>query len=111
MVHTRVIGQEDIGHETLILVLAVTLNRHRPPEDQGRRGPLRDLAERLAFLGAVNAIEADPLRLAVVQDVNGVAVDDADHRTGERNGFSATEEQKQNEEDDAWRHRKGSDMA
>ena len=72
MVHTRVIGQEDIGHETLILVLAVTLNRHRPPEDQGRRGPLRDLAERLAFLGAVNAIEADPLRLAVVQDVNGV---------------------------------------
>jgi hypothetical protein len=39
------------------------------------------LAEGLAFLRAVDATEADTLRVGVVQDFDGVAVEDGDDLT------------------------------
>lgn len=40
----------------LILVLVATMNRDGPPEDQGRRCLLRDLAEGLAILRAIDVL-------------------------------------------------------
>jgi len=37
----------------------------------------------LAILRAVNPTEADPFRTGVVQDFDGVAVEDGDNGTGE----------------------------
>ena len=45
---------------------------------------LRLRAERLAFLGAVDAIEADAFRMLVMQDFNGVAVENRDDAAGGR---------------------------
>ena len=45
---------------------------------------LRSRAERLAFLGAVEAIEADAFRMLVMQDFNGVAVENRDDAAGGR---------------------------
>ena len=45
---------------------------------------LRSRAERLAFLGAVDAIEADVFRMLVMQDFNGVAVENRDDAAGGR---------------------------
>ena len=44
---------------------------------------LRSLAERLRFLRAVDAIQADALRLFVMQDFDRVAVDNGDDEAGE----------------------------
>jgi hypothetical protein len=41
------------------------------------------LAVSLALFRAVNATEADTFRVSLVQDFDGVAVQDADDRTGE----------------------------
>jgi len=62
---------------SLVLVGIMTLHRDRSPKDQGRRSPLGDLAECLAFLGAVDAVETDTLRVLVVQNLDGVTVYDA----------------------------------
>jgi len=44
---------------------------------------LGSLAERLAFLRAVDAAEADAFRVVVVQHFEGVAVEDGDDGAGE----------------------------
>jgi|GWRWMinimDraft_8_1066016.scaffolds.fasta_scaffold84941_2 hypothetical protein len=41
------------------------------------------LAERLAFLGAVDATEADTFSMVAVQEFEGVAVDQAHNSSGE----------------------------
>jgi hypothetical protein len=44
------------------------------------------VAERLTFLWAVDATEADTFRVGVVQDFDGVAVEDRDDWAGEVGG-------------------------
>jgi hypothetical protein len=70
------IGQEHIGKGAFVLVVAVRLDGNVFPESEGRGGLLGALAERLAFLRAVDAAEADTFRVLVVQDFEGVAVED-----------------------------------
>ena len=38
---------------------------------------------KLAFLGAVDAVETDAFRVAIVQDFDGIAVEDRDDGAGE----------------------------
>ena len=47
---------------------------------------------------AVNAAEADTLRVGVVQDFDGAAVTDRDNRAGEIRGMDRREEQEEPEE-------------
>ena len=63
--------------------MAVGLDRHVLPEGEVRGGLLGSLAEGLALLRAVDATEADTFRVLVVQDFEGVAVEDGDDRAGE----------------------------
>jgi hypothetical protein len=51
--------------------------------NQRSRGLLRSLAKGLAFLRAVGAAEANTLRALVVQDFDGVAVEDGNDTAGE----------------------------
>ena len=53
------------------------------PKHKLRRSLLGPRAVGLAFLGAVDAAEADTLRALVVQDFDGVAVEDGDNGGGE----------------------------
>jgi hypothetical protein len=53
------------------------------PKANADKSLLRSGAERLAFLGAVDAAQADTLMGGVVQDFNRVAVEDGDDGTGE----------------------------
>jgi hypothetical protein len=56
------------------------------------------VAERLAFLGAVDALQTDTLSFAVMQDLNGVPVEDSDYFASKRESGDAQEnEQKQKE--------------
>ena len=64
-------------------ILAMRLEYYIFAKNELRCCLLRSLAERLGFFWAVDAIQADPLRLFVVQDVDGVAVDNGDHGAGE----------------------------
>jgi hypothetical protein len=50
---------------------------------------LRSLAISLSILRAVNPTQPDALRVGVVQDFDGVAVEDRDDRTGEGRSLSA----------------------
>ena len=63
--------------------MAVGLEGDFLPEGEGRGGLLGSLAEGLAFLRAVDAAEADAFRVLVVQDFDGVAVEDGDDGAGE----------------------------
>ncbi len=60
-----------------------------------RRRLLRSLTEGLAFLGAVDTAEADAFRALVVQDFDGIAVEDGDDEAGEVGNGSARAEQEQ----------------
>jgi len=53
------------------------------PEDERRRGLLRSVTKGLAFLRAVDATEADTLRVGVVQHFDRVSVEDRDNGAGE----------------------------
>jgi hypothetical protein len=64
-------------------VLAVRLEHDIFAKNEVRCCLLRSLAERLAFLRAIDAIQADALRLLVLQDFDRVAVDDRDDEGGE----------------------------
>ena len=52
-------------------------------KNQLRGSLLGLLAEGLAFLWAIDAVEADTLSSVVVQDFDGVAVEDGDDEVGE----------------------------
>ena len=83
LIEIHAIGQEHISQGALVLVMAVGLDRHVLPEGEVRGGLLGSLAEGLALLRAVDATEADTFRVLVVQDFEGVAVEDGDDRAGE----------------------------
>lgn len=67
--------------------MAVRLDGHVLPEGEGRGRLLRSLAEGLLFLRTIDAAEADAFRVLVVQDFEGVAVEDGDDGAGEVGGI------------------------
>ena len=77
MIDVGAIRQKHIGNGASVPVLAVGLERDFLAKDQVRCSLLRFLAIGLAFLRAVDAAEADAFRVVVVQDFDGVAVEDA----------------------------------
>jgi hypothetical protein len=50
---------------------------------QLRRGLLRSLPVGLGFLGTIDTVEGDAFGVVVVQDFDGVAVEDGDDLAGE----------------------------
>ena len=86
LIQVHAIGQDHLANGALILVVAVRLNGDFFPKGKGRGGVLGALTERLAFLRAIDAVEADTFRLLVVQDFDGVAVEDGDDLAGESVG-------------------------
>jgi hypothetical protein len=66
--------------------MAVRLERDLFSEDQRGGSVLGSLPIGLAFLRAIDAAEADAFRLAVVQNVEGVAVEDGNDGAGEVSG-------------------------
>jgi hypothetical protein len=72
------IGQQHISKRTPVLIVAVRLERDFFSKGEGRGRVLGVVAVGLAFLWAVDAVEADAFRLLVVQDFEGVAVEDGD---------------------------------
>jgi len=73
------VQQENISKCTPVLVEAVRQERDILPECEVRGGLLGSLAESLAFLRAVDAVESDTFSAVVVQDFDGVAVKDGDN--------------------------------
>ena len=63
--------------------MTVRLDGDFLPEGEVRGSVLGLLAEGLAFLRAVNPAEADAFRMLIVQDFDGVAVEDGDDGAGE----------------------------
>jgi|SRR5215469_4695694 len=74
------IREECIGHRAPVLVLAVGLERDFLAESPLRSGWLGSLAVGSALLWAVNAVQSNALGSVVVQDVDGVAIEDRDDR-------------------------------
>jgi hypothetical protein len=72
LIEVHAIGQEHILKGALVLVLAVCLDRDFFPEGKGRATVLT-VAQRLAFLGAINHAEADMFSFVVLQDFDGFA--------------------------------------
>ena len=60
------------------------------PKGEGRGGLLRSLAERLAFLRAVDPAEADTFSVVTVEDFEGIAVKDGDDFSGKRGPYTHT---------------------
>jgi hypothetical protein len=82
------LGQDYISKGALVLVVAVRLDRDVFLEDEGRGSLLRAVAEGSAFLGAVDAAEADTLRVGVVQNFDDAAGEDGDNGAGEGGSLS-----------------------
>lgn len=59
------------------------------------------------FSGAVDAMETNPLSLAIVEDFNSVPINDSDHFTREGKGVGSTEKQEEHQEGNSLSH--GSD--
>ena len=72
------IREECIGHRAPVLVLAVGLERDFLAEDPLRSGLLGSRAVGLALLWAVNAVQSNAFGPVVVQDFDGVAIEDRD---------------------------------
>ena len=83
MIDVGAIGQDHVSEGALLLILAECLERDFLPIDQFRGGLLRSLAVGLALLGTVDPAEADPFRVLVVEDYEGVTAEDSHHLTGE----------------------------
>ena len=73
------IGQEHFTKDAFVLVVAVDLGGDFFPEGEVSGGVLGVVAVSLAFLWTVDAAETDTLRVLVVQDFEGVAVEDANN--------------------------------
>src|SRR5262245_56892735 len=83
MIDVGAIRQEHVCKGAVVLVLAVGLENDISSEDERGRRLLRSVAEGLSLLRAVDAAEADTLRLNVVQDFVGVAVEDGNNGADE----------------------------
>jgi len=77
------IRKDQISKCPLVLVVSVGLDGDFLPKGKVRSGLLGSLAEGLALLWAIDATETDTFRAVIVQDFEGVAVEDGDDGTGE----------------------------
>jgi hypothetical protein len=77
LVEVHAIRQDHYSNRALVLVVAVGLEHDFFLKGEGSEAAACMLAERLAFLGAVDATEADTFSMVAVQDFEGVAVDQA----------------------------------
>jgi len=78
MIDVSPIGQDYVSKGALVLVVAVGLDGNFIPKGENANGVLGILAVGLAFLRAVAAVEMEAFSVLVVQDVEGVAVEDGD---------------------------------
>ena len=76
MIDVGAIGQKYVGNGPPVLVAAVSLERDFFPKSESRGGLLGSFAVGLALLRAVDAIESNTFRVLVMQDFDGVAVED-----------------------------------
>ena len=83
VIDVRSIRQQSISKRTLVFITAIGLEGNLLPIDQLKCGVFGLLAKSLAFLGAVDAAEADAFRTLVVKDFDGVAVNYPDYSSGE----------------------------
>ena len=86
VVDIRSIRQEHISNGASVLILAECLDRDFFPEGQFRGCLLRAIAIGLDLFRAVYAIEPYAFSMGVVQDFDGVAVEDEDDRAVEAIG-------------------------
>ena len=84
------VWQEYQAHRAPIAISIHDLHGDSGAEDQLRRELLGAVAERLALLRAVDAVEPNAFALAVVQHGDGVAVRDTDHAAREVGGEGLT---------------------
>lgn len=75
MVDVCAIGSKHIGKGTPVFVEAVSLKRDFFAKHKLRRGLLGSLPVGPAFLWAIDAAEADAVRVLVVEDFDGLAVE------------------------------------
>jgi hypothetical protein len=87
------IGQTHLGKDAPRPIAAVRLEEDFFPKHHRGRRLLGLMAVRLTFLRAVDAAEPDTFRLGVVQDFDGVAIEDGDNFAGEICRDSDTGEQ------------------
>jgi hypothetical protein len=73
------IGQKHITKDAFVLVVAVGLGGDHFLEGEFRGSVLGVVAVSVAFLWTVDAAEAHTLRVLVVQDFEGVVVEDANN--------------------------------
>jgi len=89
------IWQHHIADDVFVLIVAMLLDRSCLPKHEGRQGLFGLVAIRLAFLVAVNAVEADALRMFAVQDFEGIAVKDGDYLASEIGSECGAAQEKQ----------------
>ena len=78
MIDVGAVSQDHIRKRTSVLVVAVCLKSDCLPEGECRRGLFGSLDVGLAFLRAVDAVQADAFRVVIVQEFEIIAVDQAD---------------------------------
>ena len=83
MIDIRSIHQEYVSQDAPVPIMSVGPDCHLLAECEVRGGLIRSGAKGLAFLRAVNATEANTLRLGVMQHFDGVAVEDGDNEARE----------------------------
>ena len=76
-------GLDQLSDRSLVLVLAVALDDYFFPKDEGRGGVRGVFAVGLVPLRAVDPAETDTFRLLIVQDFDGIAVENEDDWAGE----------------------------
>jgi hypothetical protein len=89
LIEIHPIGQDHVPKGAPVLVVAVRLDGDVLPEGKFRGRVLGVPPLSLALLRAVDAAEADAFRVLVVQDFDGVAVEDGDDGAGEIGGKTA----------------------
>ncbi len=82
LVNFSSVRQEHVRNRATMPILAMRLEYYIFAKNELRCCLLCSLAERLGFFRAVDAIQADALRLFVVQDFDDVAVDNGDDDAG-----------------------------
>lgn len=76
VIDVSAIGHAHIREGASVIVLAVGLDDDILPEDERRHRMLRSVTEGLAFFRTIDAAQADAFRAGVVQDCEGIALED-----------------------------------
>ena len=77
------IGSYHIGKCAPLLIFPVALNGHILGIDESGCRMSRAVAERLAFLRAINTTQANPFFFPIPKYVDGISIEDSNHFAGE----------------------------